>query len=107
MVRHPTGRFFRVPDYPPGRLYTWVLTRSRLRLGQVCASDSDIPTATRQIQPCNNQEERCPAVDAVRQTHNARGGRDTGTGNTRDPKGTQVAVLSWVDQAVQAGSRGR
>ena len=33
----------------------------------------------------------------------ARGGRDTATGNTRDPEAAEVAVLDWIDQALQAG----
>jgi hypothetical protein len=32
-------------------------------------------------------------------------GRDTATGNTREPEGAEVAVLPWVDQALHAGSR--
>ncbi len=35
------------------------------------------------------------------------GDRDTATGDTRDPRDAEVAVLPWVDQAVHARSRGR
>jgi len=75
--------------------------------GRCGASDSDVPRATREIQHPKNQEEGCPSVDAVREAHDARGGRDTAAGNTRDPGGAEVAVLPWSDQAVHAGSRGR
>src|SRR5215470_408526 len=73
--------------------------------GRSGASDSEIPVATREIQRPNNQEEGCPSVDAVREADDARDGRDTATGNTRDPKGAEAAVLPWVDQALQARSR--
>src|SRR5438045_8657494 len=43
----------------------------------------------------------------MREAHDARGGRGTATDNTRDPKGAEVAVFPWVDQALHAGSRGR
>src|SRR5271167_3904828 len=75
--------------------------------GRCGASDSDVPVATREVQHPNNQEEDCPSVGGVREAHDARGGRDTATGNTRDPKGAEVAVLPWIDQALHAGSRGR
>src|SRR5215469_11297443 len=70
------------------------------------ADDSEVPVAAREIQRPNNQEEGCPSVDAVREADGARDGRDAATGNTRDPKGAQVAVLPWVDQALQARSWG-
>src|ERR1019366_4216597 len=75
--------------------------------GRCGASDSDVPVATSEIQRPKNQEERCPSVDAVREAHDARGGRDTATGKTRDAKDAEVAVLPWIDQALHAGSRGK
>jgi hypothetical protein len=76
-------------------------------LGRCGASDGEIPIATREIQRRNSQEEGCPSVDAVCEAHDARGGREAATGNTRDPEEAEVAVLPWVDQPVQAGPRGR
>jgi len=70
------------------------------------ASDGDVPVATREVQHPNSQEEGCPSVDGVRKANDARGGRDKASGNTRYPKGSEVAVLPWVDQALHAGSRG-
>jgi hypothetical protein len=67
----------------------------------------EVPVATREIQRRLNQEEDCPSVDAVREAYDACGGLDTATENTHDPREAEVAVLPWVDQAVQAGSRGR
>jgi len=67
----------------------------------------EVPVATRDIERRKNQEEGCPSVGAVREAHDARGGRDTGTENTRDPRDAEVAVLPWVDQSVQPRSRGR
>src|SRR5271165_6771062 len=75
--------------------------------GSCGASDSDLPVATREIRCPNNQEEGCPSVGAVREYECANAGRDDATGNTRDPKGAEVAVLPRDDQALQAGSRGR
>jgi hypothetical protein len=88
--------------------------RCRLRLpragsgsGRLGASDSDVPVATRDIQRPKNQEQGCPSVGAVREEHDAADGQDTATGNTRDPRGEEVAVLPWHDQAPHAGARGR
>jgi hypothetical protein len=64
------------------------------------ASDGEVPVATCEIGRRKNQEEGCPSVDAVREAHDARGGGDTATSNTRDPRDAEVAVLPWVDQAV-------
>src|ERR1022692_3850866 len=75
--------------------------------GRCGASDSDVPVATREVQHPKNQEEGCPSVGGVREAHDARGGRDKATGNTRDPKRAEVAVYPWIDQALHAGSRGR
>jgi len=72
--------------------------------GRCGASDSELPVATREIQRPNNQEEGCPSVGGVREANDARGGRDNATGNTRDPKGADVAVLEWRKQASHAGS---
>jgi hypothetical protein len=71
------------------------------------ASDGEVPVATREIQRSNNQEKGCPSVDAVREADDARGGRDTATGNTRDPVAAEVAVLPRTYQTLRAGSRGR
>ena len=54
----------------------------------------------------DSQEEGCPSVDAVREAYDARSGRDTATGNMRDPEGADVTVLNGADQALQARSRG-
>ena len=59
------------------------------------ASDSDVPVATREVQHPNNQEEGCPSVGGVGEAHDACGGGDNATGNTRDRKGVDVAVLPW------------
>jgi hypothetical protein len=75
--------------------------------GRCGASDSGVPVAAREIQHPNNQEKGCPSVGGIRKANDARGGRDKATGNTRDPKGAEVAVLPWIDQALHAGSRGR
>ena len=75
--------------------------------GRCGASESEVPVATREIERRKNQEEGRPSVGAVREAHTAADGRDTATGNTRDPRDAEVAVLPWVDQAVHAGSRGR
>src|SRR5437879_1645345 len=75
--------------------------------GRLGASDAEVPGATREVQRPNNQEEGCPCVDAVREAYDARGGRDTATGNTRGPKGAEVAVFIWPDQAPYAGAWGR
>ncbi len=40
------------------------------------------------------------------EAYDARGGRDTATGNTPDPKEAEVAVLIGHDQTLHAGSRG-
>ena len=73
--------------------------------GRCGAIDGDVPGAAREVQRPDNQEEGRPSLDAVREAYDARGGRDTATGNTREPEGAEVAVLPWVDQALHAGSR--
>ena len=83
---------------PPGTL--WPLTGCR-------ASDSDVPVTAREVQRPNDQEESCPSVGSVRDAHDARGGSDKAAGNPRDPKGTEVSVHPWIDQALHAGSRGK
>ena len=65
--------------------------------GRCGAIDSEVPVATGEIQRRKNQEEGCPSVDAVREAHDARSGLDSATGNTRDPKAAEVAVLPWGD----------
>ena len=69
------------------------------------ASDGEVPVATREIQRPDNQEEGCPSVGAVHEADEARAGRDTATRATRNPEAADVAVLPWIDQALQAGSR--
>lgn len=71
------------------------------------ASDADVPTAIREVHHSNNQEKCCPSVGAVREAEGACCGRYKATGYMRDRKGTQVAVLPWIDQALHAGSRWR
>src|SRR5579863_3305259 len=75
--------------------------------GRLGANDGEVPGATREIQCPNNQEEGCPCVDAVREAYDARGDRDTATGNTPGPKEAEMAVLKWPDQAPHAGAWGR
>src|SRR6185437_13540794 len=70
-------------------------------------SDREVPVASREIQRRESQEEGGPSVAAVRETHDAHGGGDAATGDTREPKDAKMAVLPWVDQALQAGLRGR
>ena len=62
---------------------------------------------TPEIQRRDKQEEGCPSVDAVREAHDACGGRHEATGNTRDAKDAEVAVLPWIDEPLHAVSRGR
>lgn|GEM_PF-4114221 len=54
--------------------------------GRCGARDREVPVATREIQRPKNQEEGCPSVDAVREAHDTRSGRDTATGNPREPR---------------------
>jgi hypothetical protein len=75
--------------------------------GRCGASDGEVPAATREIQRPKSQKEGCPSVDAVREAHDARGGRHSATGNIPDPIEAEVAVCPWGNQAVNAGSRGR
>ena len=75
--------------------------------GRGGAIDGEEPVAAREIQRPNNQEEGRPSVDAVREAHDPRGGRDTATGDTPDPKEAEVAVLKWEDEALHPGSRRR
>ena len=75
--------------------------------GRRGASDREEPTAAREIQRRENQEEGCPPIDAVREAHDARGDLDTAADDTRAPREAEVAVLPWVDEALHAGSRGR
>src|SRR5215470_9251646 len=49
--------------------------------GSCGAIDSEVPVATREIQRRKNQEEGCPSVDAVGEADDARGGRNTATGD--------------------------
>ena len=54
-----------------------------------------------------NQEEGCPSVDAVREAHDARAGRDTATGNTwPTPKKRRWRYAHGEIQALPAWSRG-
>ncbi|MBV9595400.1 MAG: hypothetical protein JOZ87_00955 [Chloroflexi bacterium] len=57
--------------------------------------------------PAITRKKAAPSVDAACEAHDARGCRDAATGNTREPQSPEVAVFPWIDQAVQAGSRGR
>jgi pimeloyl-ACP methyl ester carboxylesterase len=70
------------------------------------AGDSEEPAASRESQRPDSQEEGCPSVGAVGEADDARDGRDAASGATRDAKEAEAAVLPWVDQALQAGSRG-
>src|ERR1019366_6554423 len=102
MSRRPsTGRSASTGIVAPARV------RTGSGSGRCGATDSEVPVATREIQRPKNQEEGCPSVDVVRETHDARGGGDTATGNTRDPNDAEVAVAPWADQALHARSRGR
>src|SRR5215471_17263849 len=74
--------------------------------GRCGAGDGEVPVAAREVQGRNDQEAGCPRVGVVREADDARGGCDTATGDTRDTKGVDVAVLPWVDQALQARPRG-
>src|SRR5579872_7232797 len=66
------------------------------------AIDGEVPVAASDVQRPDNQEEAGPAVHAVREADDARAGRHTAAGNTRDANGAEVAVLPWVDQALHA-----
>src|ERR1017187_7927997 len=102
MSRRPsTGRSASTGIVAPARV------RTGSGSGRCGATDSEVPVATREIQRPKNQEEGCPSVDAAREAYDARGGRGTATGNTRDPRGAEVAVLPWSDQTPHSGSRGR
>ena len=66
------------------------------------ARHAELPVARREIQRRDHQEEGRPAVDLVREAHDARGGGDTATGNTGDPEGAKVAVFRRGDQALHS-----
>lgn len=61
-------------------------------VGGLGASDAEVPETAREVQRRDNQEERRPCVDAVREADEPRGGRDAATDNVPGPKEARVAM---------------
>src|ERR1700691_1549412 len=66
--------------------------------GRCGAGDGEVPGAARERQCRNNQEVGCPSVGAVREAYEARGGRDSGTGDSPYAREAEVAVHPGRDQ---------
>ena len=68
------------------------------------AANEKLPRRRHQEQGREPGSLRCKGTPEER--HGAKAGQDDTSGNAHACEGTEVAVLQWVDQALQAGSRG-